>query len=549
MKQIKLFIPALCLSLAGSFLLTLYGPLELLFTNLEEFHFGFDMLFPLLLLLFVASMIAAMAGFAVCRLIYARLYDLALCAAMTAFICTYFQGMFMAGNLPPLDGSPIRWYLYHRQYAQSMLLWLIVGIAVSLGVRFLHMERMRKIFTWLSLFFTSVLLVTLVTVGIQNNGFAPKPGIAVTKQQEFTMSTQENLVIFVIDAADSRTFSGMLEEDPSYGEMLKDFTYYPNTVSAYPFTKHAIPQMLHGQWFENQEDFLTFSSAAMDASPLLQTLSEGNWRMGMYEEELTGFYRSEGLRRFENVSFVKQQFASRRRVLENEIKLVWFKYAPWPLKRLTRVEMNRFNQLLKLPEDVSLFHANNLDFYTDLKNTPVETVSEPCFRFIHIEGAHVPFRYDENVNLIDESEGSYPRNMSCAMTIVRDYLDKLKEAGVYDNTAIVLLADHGYGYEREIPIVGRGNPVLAVKGRGEQHPAMARSEAPISYEDLQEAYQRLLQGKASGEVFDAKEGQNRPRRILLYPYMKEHVMAEFMQTGHAFDIETMIPTGREFHAK
>ena len=139
--------------------------------------------------------------------------------------------------------------------------------------------------------------------------------------------------------------------------------------------------------------------------------------------------------------------------------------------------------------------------------------------------------------------------MACAMTIVRDYLDKLKEAGVYDNTAIILLADHGYGYEREIPIVGRGNPVLAVKGRGEQHPAMARSEAPISYEDLQEAYQRLLQGKASGEVFDAKEGQNRPRRILLYPYMKEHVMAEFMQTGHAFDIETMIPTGREFHAK
>ena len=143
MKQIKLFIPALCLSLAGSFLLTLYGPLELLFTNLEEFHFGFDMLFPLLLVLFAAAMIAAMAGFAVCRLIYARLYDLALCAAMTAFICTYFQGMFMAGNLPPLDGSPIRWYLYHRQYAQSILLWLIVGIAVSLGVRFLHMERMR----------------------------------------------------------------------------------------------------------------------------------------------------------------------------------------------------------------------------------------------------------------------------------------------------------------------------------------------------------------------------------------------------------------------
>ena len=53
-----------------------------------------------------------------------------------------------------------------------------------------------------------------------------------------------------------------------------------------------------------------------------------------------------------------------------------------------------------------------------------------------------------------------------------------------------------------------------MKGMNEHHDTMQISEAPIAYDDLQEAYQRLLDGAGSDQVFDAKEGDERVRRYL-----------------------------------
>ena len=72
------------------------------------------------------------------------------------------------------------------------------------------------------------------------------------------------------------------------------------------------------------------------------------------------------------------------------------------------------------------------------------------------------------------------------------------------------------------------------------------SEAPISYEDLQEAYVRLLDGAQSDAVFDWKEGDTRERRFLEYAPGNEKHMVEYLQKGHAQDLTTMVPTGRVF---
>ena len=73
------------------------------------------------------------------------------------------------------------------------------------------------------------------------------------------------------------------------------------------------------------------------------------------------------------------------------------------------------------------------------------------------------------------------------------------------------------------------------------------SLAPISFEDLQEAYVRLLDGRRSDEVFDWKEGDARERRFLRYSFLDDDHMQEYMQTGYASDMNTMIPTGREYN--
>ena len=89
--------------------------------------------------------------------------------------------------------------------------------------------------------------------------------------------------------------------------------------------------------------------------------------------------------------------------------------------------------------------------------------------------------------------------------------------------------------------------LLLIKGRNEHHDTMQISQAPISFEDLQEAYVRLLDGRRRDEVFDWKEGDARERRFLRYSFLDDDHMQEYIQTGYASDMDTMIPTGREYN--
>lgn len=543
----KQLVPGLILSLALSFLLGLYAPLELYFTNITEFQFDFWALFPQLLKLFGILLAVCVVGFGLCYLIHNRLYDLALVLGGIGYCIAYVHGMFLVGNLPPLDGTDFSWSDYHKEAVISLIVCAVIAVIFILLVRFLHMKKTRKVIAGLSLFFTAILVVTGVTVGITNNGFQRKPLMAVTKNNEFQMSSDTNMVIFLMDAVDSKAFRQLLDgDDPEYAQTLADFTYYPNTVGAYSFTEHSIPYILTGQWFENQEPFEDYTAQAMAASPLLNRLKAEHYRIGMYEEDLR--CTEEQAAEFENVKKTTLRFTSFSAIAKEELKLVWFKYAPYLLKRAVHVDMNRFTMIVEPVSDSELYHYVNWDFYPDAQNAQITTVSDKVFKFIHIEGAHVPLRYSKDVTIIGSDQGTYDQNLQASMTVLKQYLDDLKAAGVYDNTAIVVMADHGYWTYWDDKLLGRSNPLLAVKGVGESH-EMKISEAPISYEDLQECFSRLLDGDASDQVFDAKEGDQRIRRYLSYNYLEEGHIVEYEQKGYATDLSTMVPTGRVFDAK
>ena len=113
-----------------------------------------------------------------------------------------------------------------------------------------------------------------------------------------------------------------------------------------------------------------------------------------------------------------------------------------------------------------------------------------------------------------------------------------EETNVYD----MRLTKHEDGY-----IYGVFCPLLMIKGRSESHDTMQISQAPVSFADLQEAYLRLLDGQPSEAAFDWKEGDVRDRRFLKYSFLDEDHITEYLQTGHAFNRDTMVLTGREFN--
>ena len=134
--------------------------------------------------------------------------------------------------------------------------------------------------------------------------------------------------------------------------------------------------------------------------------------------------------------------------------------------------------------------------------------------------------------------------------MAKNYIQALKESGAYDNTAIIVMADHGYngqGDETDRDVWMRPTPMFLVKGKEEQHDTMQISEAPVSYVDLWEAYMRLMDGEKSDALFDWKEGDTRERRYFRYSFSETYHLVEYIQKGHAQNLDTLEPTGREFN--
>lgn len=531
------------LSVAAGFMLFLYAPLEIYFNNKYEFWFDFFDLFPICLLMFaVFTGVSFLLAFIVSK-INAKLYHAFLVVYLIVFLCTYIQGNFMTGNLPHLDGSSVDWAQYSGLRIGSVILWLAVIVLLLFAVKKLSLAKVAESAGVVSGLISLVLLITLLTLGYTRQGLEHKFSMSNTTYHELEMSTDRNLVLLVLDTVDGDTMSEIIEKHPEYQEILSDFTYYDNTMSAYPFTVYSIPYLFSGEWYEDQEEFIEYAKRTYREAPFFADLEARGYRLGMYEEE--AYRLEESMLRFENMIDTTPEISSLTQFMKLELKLVGFKYMPFDLKRFCLTIPAEFSSLEKTGDfsEYETFSCDNQAFYSSLQNTPVSLTDEKCFKFIHLVGAHSPWHQDAQMNEIEN--GTYEQSIEACMTIVATYLQKLKDSGVYDNTAIMILSDHGYNIADDESSENRQHSILFVKGVGEHYDKLQISSAPISQSDYLEAYTRLLDGQQGDAIFDYKEGDARERRFLFYDYEEPTHFYEYMQTGYAGEEDTMYFTGVE----
>jgi hypothetical protein len=533
-------IPALFITLSGCFMICIYAPLDLYFNNKNEFWFNAQILLPQLIRMMCMIAPAVLAVYMICRLIHRKLYSALLFVTTLMLVCSYIQGNFRIANLPSMDGTPADWSIYGKEDLITVLIWIIVAGLMLLVYRYVKEKGFRAVAEMISCLLTLILSVSLVMSYLGSRKTVEKNVFVSTKDHEFEVSDTENFFILILDAVDADRYAEVYESHPEYREKFDDFTFFQNTNSLYPFTSRAIPHILTGDIYTNQEDFTEFVTRTMDECRFFRTLEERQYRMGIYEPELS--YNGTQLKRFENMRTdnVELNPEAKNTFIKEQFKLTLFKYLPYCFKKYVPCNTNSFISMI-WPQP---FLMDNRDFYDDLANVPAEKTSDKVFRFYHIDGAHTPFRYDKDVNYVGENESTYFQSVEASMTIAGRFVDKLKEAGVYDNSVILIMADHGYSDDVG-GVMDRFNPLLMVKGFHEDHP-YAVSQAPLSYVDLAEAYQRLLDHRVSEECFDAREGDERSRRLLWFEWQSEDYMVEYYQDGYAADYQNIKPAGKEY---
>ena len=534
-KEVKNIAVPLFICFVGLFMIFIYEPLTTYAANINDFWFDFANLVKVNILFVIIGLIISLVMIVlICLFKKNKLYNWLLLILNSILIITYIQGNYLAKSLPMLDGSPIDWGKYTNQKIISVVLVLVV-----LTLNIIAVLKLNKKYKKISLGISFVILFMLsssliVTLASSDQLYKEKGKYVSTTKDINVLSTNKNFLILMLDMVDSKTFDKNLKYY-NKEEILKDFTYFPDTLSAYPYTRESIPFVFSGRRLESKETITNYYNDAFKNSKILSTLRDKKYSINIYEADI---HKVDDKINFNNV-IVYNYNIDKMSLLRQELKYVLFKYMPFPLKKYSRIETLDY-ELCKSNKDKNIFHEDNKTVYDTLGE--IKTRDENYFHFLHAEGGHYPWNIDKDFN--PKNPATYDDKVASSITLTEKYLDRIKKSGQYDNTAIIILADHGHNYDDGASSRGRQNPILYIKGINETHDEMQVSNKRVSFADLADSiYDDLLDGKQSAELLSNID-DNRVRYFLWFEewdYLYEQSL-----DGFAWETDKLKDTGNKY---
>ena len=539
-KSFKHFLPSLVLIFTLSFMLFIFEPIVLYSGNVNDFWFDFSTMIKPSLIMFVV-LVFGLGGVFFCLFLIGRklkkelIFLIPTVVLFDLFLILYIHGNFLSGALPSLNGEAIDWGGFKVMNIVSVFICLIIIVATVVGVRKLKTEKIFDVVKYATIVIFLMMFVSGITTLFTTDILKSKPLATYATADEINVySSDKNFLILLVDAVDSKTFSDLLKDESLYKETFRDFSYYPDTVGVYRLTRDSIPFIFSGKWNRNEVDFTTYSTDAYDNSEFFKRLEAEGYERTFYDEDFV--WESEKALEFKNiVSHIKA--VDNVKFIKQEAKYLLFKYLPFPLKKFSKIEGLDFIAT-QVEEEKENFNWGDIENYENITDNEIELGNKKRFQFLHLEGAHVPFDLDEDLNEIEG--GTYEQKCQATLKIIRAYIERIKEAGIYDNSVIIVMADHGYRW----PV--NPDPILYIKGINEEHELYVSDKA-VWYPDLTEsAFDDLLDGKKSSELFKEIGTEGRDRYIIHNPFKEEDHMIEYVQTGKAWDITTLKETGQTF---
>ena len=530
-KLLKKTSKGIILSLAICFMIFVSEQITSYASNIDDYWFDIYRLFPVIVLEFIAGFLL-LSGFLIILNKYkSKIYKKLYIALFILFLCLYVEGNFLVGFLPILNGVTIDWSKYILPTVISVLVWITIPVVSILLLKKNKYKAFTKYSNYVVIVILIMLAVSTLSLTFKKDFFMVKKNIITTSDNINDLSKNKNVLLFMLDGVDSTNFEKEMKRlNKEY--VFKDFTYFKDTLASYGHTKFEIPMLLCGEKYLHQESFNDFSTKCIDNSKLINKLYENNYKINIYDDHL--IYNGDNFKKVSN--FKNTGTVNIKRYIKESGKIILFKYLPYPLKRFSRI--NTFNMgTTKLFEDGELVYKwHNKTNYDSIKKNIINEIDSDNFMLYHIEGGHPPYDMDVNLNTIDTATSKYEDKIDAAITIIEAYLDRIRNTKYYDNSAIVILADHGFAPSNR----GKQNPILFIKGFNEKH-EFVYSDKKVTHEDMMEAFIDLMDGKKSSELF-----KNTSDERLYYYYALECHIIEQTTKDHAWETDKLKGTGKKF---
>lgn len=516
-------------------------PMETYLGNTSEFVFSFSSLVSALLWIAVPLFVIL----TVVEVIFnGFLYRLITSAVAGGTLACYAQGMFLNGMMKSLDGAADTYSA--KQKLINLAIWGVIFL-VPVIITFAWRKISLNVNKFVSLAIAVMQIVGLVSLipTYTPNELEKMP----TYDKIYEVADGKNVVLLILDRFDNENIDYILEEDPTYLDKFKGFTYYPNTVGAYVYTQNSIPYLISG--VEDPDLYITDEEKKHnnETSPYLNRINELTDSMTIYTE--SRYFEVSA----ENIGEIAENVQAAQPILDNKaafkplVKTSLYRVAPLFIKSRFMYTSADLNGATYTENGADVYHCEDHKYDVIFKDGLVEqgiTVNEDLnasYKLIHFQGAHFPYNITENGEYSAEETDRITASKG-SLTVAYEYLEQLKKVGKYEDTAIFIFADHGETIlvpDLESHTKPNVNPIMFYKpaGVGEDE-AFKTSEAPISLKNVFPTVIAELGGDysdigAGRTITDIKEGEEITREF--YYSIRDYSYDDEIYTPHKYIIE------------
>ncbi|MCL2221097.1 MAG: hypothetical protein FWC20_02720 [Oscillospiraceae bacterium] len=504
------FAAIFALSFAAPFMLLLYSPLDIYLHNPAVFLISWRLLLPPLLVFFIITFIllfitllllchkkllpgvsvfilgtalALIARFAFNMFVYVYLYiiaalviaaivfillktllkdnaasDIILLGILGVLLSAYVQTLFLNAAMTDIGASPDYSALSVSNMV-NLLIWLIASLLPI--VLWVTVRAARKIFmfekaiAFIAAIITGMQIVGLGTTAISAElprGIEDQPPKYVSFYYALRFSEEENILVFILDKLDVKFMRQAFEEHPYLKDTLYGFTHYENNVSEFFDTLPSVVSMLTQAYYREGMTIGEYWEYAWEGHNVIDTLREHGFTTNLYLDHWSTIsslddisHRTDNLRELPDgfqVSINTNSFASiiTRMSLGRVFPYLLKNYVLAPITldfghHLYTFAHGAFDMPdFQLPSVGSHHDGLFLDFIRE--NEFTADIDSSVLTLIHLNGAHAGLSEVANIPSVVQN-----------FEILELFFDNMRELGVFDDSTIIIVGDHGRAWD------------------------------------------------------------------------------------------------------
>lgn len=466
----KRFLPT------GLFFVITYAvltPSSLFLQNINEFSFNYIKIAPIIL--FVAIVILMALAIAALCITNERTLTHYIAFIFGIALALYIQGNFLNPAFPSLDGTEIDWSAYFFENIISSVFWFVC-IFITLGISLRYKEKAEKIIKYIALFLSAVQMISLVTL-LMVNRLDADANHGFSKEGEFTIGSEENIVVIILDALQPSALKEYFASDAYVEGELDDFTFFDNAVSGGAPTRLGMPVLVTGVEYDPMQPIEEYRKERWEEATLFDDLHENGYDVRFYSTGSSFPGICDGIA--ENYEITKSIWIEDYTEFGKQLyKLVNFYVMPQFLKERFWLTTDAIMDTIENKENC--YTIKDVRFYEDMQKAgQLEVGYEKAFRLYHLNGVHKPYNMNENIEKVEDDSITEQQQLQGVLKIVYGYIEDMKKAGVYDASTIIITGDHGQHEKNNV----EANPAVMIKRPYEQH-KLEYNSAPIHFRNI-----------------------------------------------------------------